>query len=298
VKEIKVKTGDYMIHEVLNVELDYSKLNCEKTDYQPTLHVFVPNETEELEKYMPKRPTMLICPGGAYRYTSDRECEPIALFYLAKGYNCFILRYSCAPARFPVQLAEAAKALVMIKDNAEKWHVDTDKIFVCGFSAGGHLAASLGVFWDKPFLADIIGVESKKLRFAALVLSYPVLSYNVDRKTSGLVGSYKNLLGEGEKFEDAEAVEYQNLENHIGENTPPCFIWHTFEDASVPVETSMMFGIELRKHNIPMEMHIYEHGRHGQANGRRTTCLSDQRLADWMEISYSWLEEEHGLPQA
>ena len=287
-----------MIYEVLDINIDYGRLDCEKGDYQPKLHVYVPNETEELEKYMPKRPTMLICPGGAYRYTSDRECEPIALFYLSKGYNCFIVRYSCAPARFPVQLAEAAKALLMIKENAEKWMVDTDRIHVCGFSAGGHLAASLGVFWDKPFLAEILNTESSKLKFASLVLSYPVLSDNVDRKLNGAVGTYKNLLGEGEKFEDKDAVQFQCLENHISENTPPCFIWHTYEDASVPVETSLMFGIELRKHNIPMEMHIYEHGRHGQANGRKSTCLSDQRLADWMEISYSWLEEEHGMPKA
>ena len=287
-----------MIHEILNVDIDYSKLDCEKTDYQPTLHAYIPNDAEELLKFMPKRPTMLICPGGAYRYTSDRECEPIALFYMSKGYNCFILRYSCAPARFPVQLAEAGKALLMIKENAERWMVDTDKIYVCGFSAGGHLAASLGVFWDRPFLADILGTESERLKFAALVLSYPVLSDNVERKTGGSVGSFKNLLGEGEKYEDKEALQFQCLETQVSENTPPCFIWHTYEDASVPVETSLMFGIELRKHNVPMEMHIYEHGRHGRANGRRTTCDGDMRLAEWMEISYSWLGEEHGLPQA
>lgn len=287
-----------MIYKELDINLDYTKLDCEKTDYQPKLHVYIPNETEELDKFMPKRPTMLICPGGAYRYTSDRECEPIALFYMSKGYNCCVLRYTCAPARFPVQLAEAGKALLMIKENAEEWKVDTDKIFVCGFSAGGHLAASLGVFWDKPFLADILGAESDMLKFSSLVLSYPVISQNVERKLGGSVGSFKNLLGEGERFEDEEALQMQCLERQVSETTPPTFIWHTYEDASVPVETSLMFGMALRKHNVPMEMHIYEHGRHGQANGRRSTCIADQRLADWMEISYSWLEEEHGMPEA
>lgn len=287
-----------MIYKELDIELDYSKLDCEKIDYQPKLHVYIPNETEELAKYMPKRPTMLICPGGGYGYTSDRECEPIALFYMAKGYNCCFIRYTCAPARFPVQLAEAAKALLMIKENAEEWRVDTDKIFVCGFSAGGHLAASLGVFWDKPFLADILGVESSMLKFTAMILAYPVLSLNNARPLRGTVNTFKNLLGEGERFEDEEALQYVCLENQVSENTPPTFIWHTYEDATVPVETSLLFGAALRKFDIPMEMHIYEHGRHGRANGRRTTCESDMRLADWMEISYSWLEEEHGLPKA
>jgi len=285
-----------MIQKTLDVEIDYSKLPCSKGEYQPKLCAYIPNETEELSKYMPKRPTMLIIPGGAYRMTSDRECEPIALFYLSKGYNCFVLRYSCAPAHFPVQLAEAAKALLMIKENSEEWRVDTEKIFVCGFSAGGHLAASLGVFWDKPFLSDILGVEKDMLKFNSLVLAYPVISNKVERKLSGSVGSFKNLLGE-DKVDSPEAA-MQNLEDQVSENTPPCFIWHTYEDASVPVETSLMFGIALRKHNVPMEMHIYEHGRHGQSTGTRVTCPADQRLSEWMEISYKWLEEEHGLPKA
>lgn len=287
-----------MIHKILDIELDYEKLGREKTDYRPTLHAYIPNETEEMEKFMPKRPTMLICPGGAYRYTSDREAEPIALFYMAKGYNCFVVRYSCAPARFPVQLAEAAKALLMIKENAEEWRVDTDKIYVCGFSAGGHLAASLGVFWDKPFLADILGTTNDRLSFAALVLGYPVISIKTERMFNGTLGTFKNLLGEGERFEDDEAVTMQCLDRQVSKNTPPTFIWSTFEDASVPVESSLLFAMALRKNDVPMELHIYEHGRHGQSNGRKSTCVADQRLADWMEISYSWLEEAHGMPQA
>ena len=184
----------------------------------------------------------------------------------------------------------------MIKENAEEWRVDTDKIYVCGFSAGGHLAASLGVFWDKPFLAELTGTQNENLKFNSLVLSYPVISNNVERKLRGSVGSFINLLGE-ENTEAPEAA-LQNLEDQVSENTPPCFIWHTYEDASVPVETSLKFGIALRKYNVPMEMHIYEHGRHGQATGTRVTCPTDQRLSEWMEVSYKWLEEEHGLPQA
>ncbi len=285
-----------MIYQILDINIDYSKLDCEKCDYQPKLHVYIPNETEKFSLFMPKKPTMLIIPGGAYRHTSEREGEPIALFYMSKGYNCCILRYSCAPSRFPVQLAEAGKALIMIKEHAEEWKVDLDNIHVCGFSAGGHLAASLGVFWDKQFLSNILDVENSMLKFSSLVLSYPVISNNVERKLSGLVGSFKNLLGEGELFEDEKTLGFQCLETQISENTPPCFIWHTYEDESVPVETTLMFGIALRKHNVPMEMHIYEHGQHGQSTGRKVTCVKNQRLADWMEISYQWLEEEHGLP--
>ncbi len=282
-----------MIHEIIDINIDYSKLDCQKTDYEPKLHVYVPYEAEELLPYTQKRPTMLILPGGAYRYTSDREAEPIAMYYLSKGYNCFILRYSCAPARFPVALAEAGKSLQIIKENADKWFVDTERIFVCGFSAGGHLAASLGVFWDKPFLSDILGVDKNVLKFKGLILSYPVLSDNVERKLKGAVESYQNILGE--KNDDPKEVEYLNLENQISENTPPCFIWHTYEDASVPVETSMMFALALKKQNIPLELHIFEHGRHGRSTGTKVTCDEENRLKIWMDISVDWMNEEHGL---
>ncbi|MBR5322682.1 MAG: alpha/beta hydrolase [Clostridia bacterium] len=287
-----------MIYRELDINIDYSKLEYEKTEYKPKLQVYIQNETEELSKFMPKRPTMLICPGGGYAYTSERECDPIAFFYLAKGYNCCILRYTCAPAHFPVQLAEAGKALLTIKENAEEWKVDTDKIYVCGFSAGGHLAASLGVFWDKPFLADILGTQSEMLKFNSLILAYPVISYNVERCLYGVKTTYKNLLGEGERYEDTEALQMQCLENHVSENTPPTFIWHTFEDVTVPVDSSLIFGKALHKHKVPFEMHIYEHGRHGQATGNKSTCLLNQRLGEWMETSYIWLEEERELPKA
>lgn len=291
-----------MIQKIINIELDYSKLGCEKTDYQPTLHAYIPNETEELQNYMPKKPTMLIIPGGAYRYTSDREAEPIALFYMSKGYNCFVLRYSCAPAHFPVQIAEAAKALLIIKENAEEWRVDTDKLFVCGFSAGGHLAASLGVFWDKPFLADILNTTKDKLKFSALVLGYPVIYCPEEedatelRPFKGTYNSYINLLGE-DKSKNSSEVMMQCLNLQVTENTPPCFIWSTNEDATVPVESSILFAMALRKNNVPMELHVYEHGRHGQSTGTKVCCNSNQRLAAWMETSYKWLEEEHGLPK-
>lgn len=287
-----------MIQEVVDININYEKLDCEKIDYQPKLYAYIPNTEEELEPYMLKRPTMLIIPGGAYGYTSDREAEPIALFYLSKGYNCFVLKYTCAPARFPIQLAETAKAVLTIKENAEKWKVDTDKINLCGFSAGGHLAASYGVFWDKPFLADILETTSERLKVNALVLGYPVISYNTDRMHRGALATYKNLLGEGEKFEDAVAVNEQCLETQVTANTPPCFIWATYEDASVSVESSLMFALALRRNDVPTELHIYEHGRHGQSTGTIVCCKSNQRLSEWMEISYKWLEEEHGMPEA
>ena len=95
-----------------------------------------------------KRPLVLICPGGAYARTSNREAEPIALQMTAMGYHAAVLRYSCAPAVYPTALHEVALSVKYLRDRAQQWHIDTDKILVMGFSAGGHLAASYGVFWQ------------------------------------------------------------------------------------------------------------------------------------------------------
>lgn len=282
-----------MLYKELDIELDYSRLNCEKTDYQPKLQIYVPNTADELDKYMPKRPSILMCPGGSYVRTSEREVEPLALYFLAKGYNCFVLRYSCDPARFPVQLAEAGKALLTIKENAEKWKVDLDRIYVLGCSAGGHLAASLGVFWNKPFLAEILNTESEKLRFNSLILSYPVISCIVEQTH---LSSFRHLLGKG--FNDKELVKYVSLETEVSPDTPRTFIWHTYEDTVVPIENSLAFAYALFKNKVPLELHIYEHGAHGQSTGTKTCCTKEQRLKEWLDTCYGWLEENAILDSA
>lgn len=281
-----------MIQEELKIELDYSKLGQEKTDYEPTLQVYVPHICPEMDKYRTVRPTILIIPGGAYRFTSEREAEPIALYYNSKGFNCFVLRYSCKPARFPVQLAEAAKALGIIREHAAEWEVDTDNIFALGFSAGGHLAASLGVYWNTPFITEISGVSNEYLKLKGLILSYPVISNDTDVIRHGSFESFENLLGDN--LNDKEAELKVDIEHNITKDMPPCFIWHTFADMSVPLETTLKLASALREKNIPFEMHIYEKGRHGMSLGTEVMCLTpNERLQTWADMSVEWMKEEH-----
>ena len=140
------------------------------------------------------RPLILLCPGGGYTRTSDREAEPMALKFLAMGYHAAVLRYSCAPAEYPTSLKELAYSIKFLREHAKEWHIDPHKIVVEGCSAGGHLAASLGVFWDEDFLAESQGLsasEHELLRPDGLLLCYPVI-------TSGEFahrGSFENLLG-------------------------------------------------------------------------------------------------------
>lgn len=271
-----------MIHEVINLEIDYEKLGREKGEFQPTLHAFIPNDCPEMLAYTPDRPTILVIPGGGYGYVSDREAEPIALYYLTRGFNCFILYYSVAPARYPVSLLEAGKAMQVIHENAEKYHVNLDRIFLCGFSAGAHLTASLGLLRNQPTILDILGTTEEVFKPAGMILSYPVIA-----KSSHL-GSFANLLGEDHTEEEAERL---NLLHYVDEQTPPCFLWHTFEDTVVPLENTMLFAQKLRQHNVPFELHVYEHRGHGMALGTKITCKIPNRLGNWIEMSADWITE-------
>ena len=124
-----------------------------------------------------KRPLVLVCPGGGYSYTSAREAEVVALRFLAMGCHAAVLYYSCAPAVFPASLLELAYSVKLLRANAGEWHIHPDKMIVLGFSAGGHLAASLGCFWNSEFLVnEVAGGDESLLKPNGLILSYPVIT--------------------------------------------------------------------------------------------------------------------------
>ncbi len=247
-----------------------------------------------IQDYVPEigidtRPLILVCPGGAYAYTSNREAEVMAMQFLAMGYHAAVLRYSCAPAKYPVALTELAAAMLLIRENAEKWHVNQEQIIVLGCSAGGHLAASLGVFWQEEFLSDALGLwgDNFMIRPAGLILCYPVI-------TSGEYahrGSMENLLGERE----AELGAKMSLENQVTDQTPPTFIWHTYTDGSVPVENSLLFVSALRKAGVPTEFHMYPCGGHGLGLANRLTMTADggalqDECTSWIPLVHTWIE--------
>ena len=250
-----------------------------------------------------KRPLVLLCPGGGYTRTSDREAESMALQFLAMGYHAAILRYSCAPAKFPTALLELASAMVLIRGNAEEWHVDAEKIVVQGCSAGGHLAASLGMFWDEDFLAEGIGLEGpdrELLRPNGMILCYPVI-------TSGEFahrGSFDNLVGTLEEsardVQVKELLEKTSLEKQVSNKTPKAFIWHTFEDNAVPVENSLLLVSALRKQGISTEFHMYAKGGHGLSLANHLTESSDgkalqEECTSWVGLAHTWMKSMFGM---
>lgn len=261
---------------------------------EATLTSYVLENTPEL-KYTPRR-TVLVCPGGGYHFLSDREAEPIAVQFLQAGFNVFLLRYSVEPeAKDYAPLIEAALAMKYIRQNAEKYNVDPGKVFVSGFSAGGHLACSLGTLWNIPIVRDAIGVTSGEVpegidRPDGMILSYPVIT--AGEKTHKR--SIRNVSGHAEPTE--EDIEAFSLERHVDANTCPAFIWHTFTDATVPVENSLLLASAMAEHKIPFELHIFPEGKHGLSLCNEFTCSGKEDTINahnecWVQLAINWIKD-------
>lgn len=250
----------------------------------PTLTAYVLSDPLQVGR---KRPAVLICPGGGYELCSPREQEPVAMRFLAAGYQAFVLEYSVAPAKYPMALDEASMAVAMIRESAEKWSVAEDKIAVCGYSAGGHLAGHLATCWADECLARFRGQN----RPNAAILCYPVI-------TAGKYahqGSFRYLLPDPQ---DTAMRETVSLEKRVSDKTPPVFLWHTVEDASVPVENSLLMAEALQRAKVPFELHIYPQGGHGLSLANPEVCGEIKEfyphVATWMPLAIEWLDQLFG----
>ena len=243
---------------------------------------------QPISKVDPDRrfPAVLILPGGAYQWVSPREAEPVAMRFLSRGFSCFILKYSCAPSRFPVALREAALAMRYIRSRADELHVHPHKVAALGFSAGGHLCGTLGTLFDDAAVSDV-GAPSL-IRPDALVLCYPV---SASRGKTHL-DSFVNLCGN-----DRALMDRLSLDALIRPDMMPVFLWHTRTDDSVPVDGSIRLAAALAEKDVPFSFHVFADGRHGLATGddlvyRRDNLptVSDGVL-DWPELAVRFLWE-------
>lgn len=236
-----------------------------------------------------KRPFVIICGGGGYERISDREQEPVLLQFLACGCSAALLKYSVAPNEFPVSLLELASAVALARRNAEDWQIDPEKIVVCGFSAGGHLAASLGVFWDKDFVAGPLGLTADSCRPDGLLLCYPVITSGPKAHRS----SFKKLLGE--RIGEEGLLEKVSLERQVTAAVPKTFLWHTRSDETVPVENSLLFAQALTEAGVEYELHIYPVGGHGLSLSREETAGEREYqlqpyCSGWIHLAKAWME--------
>ena len=230
------------------------------------------------EMFSEPRTTVLVCPGGGYAMTSEREGEPIAIELYNRGFNSAVLWYSVAPAVYPTALLEAGQAMQYLYDKAEQVGINREKILVMGFSAGGHLAACYASSWK----------QRGFVKPAGTILCYPVI-------TSGEFahdGSFVNLLGEEEYERKKNEV---SVETWVNKDNPPTFLWTTFEDDTVPAENALLFAKRLRELDIPTELHMFAKGGHGLSLADRRTEHPEQpgsvqaECTPWIDLLLTWI---------
>jgi len=294
-----------------------NKIKLWENNEEVTLTSYILDNSQEIK--IKRRPTVIICPGGGFLMTSDREAEPIAMKFAGEGYNTFILRYTThfnkqnidfdnlpkgnEDSKYPQPLFDLGKAILTVRKNADEWSVDTNKIFVCGFSAGGHLAASLGVHWNDDLLKEKFKVESELFKPNGLILGYPVLDYSLmeelklekDDKSLNEFWEISNNALFGEPNPSQEYLKKLSPVNYISSNTPPTFMWHTASDGLVSVRNSLNFAIELSKKEIPYELHIFENGGHGLALCNEVTANEpthiNRNAEVWFGMVLTWLKK-------
>lgn len=250
-----------------------------------------------LEVYAAEKPhgyvrgALLIIPGGAYAAVcDDREGEPIALDFLQKGYSSFVLHYSVGEkAKFPTPLIEASKAMKYIKDNSEKYNIDSQRVFAMGFSAGGHLAASLGVLWHLKEIYDEIDMHYAYNKPKGVLPIYPVVSANVPTN----MASFYNILGRSEVTK--EELNRFSLELYVDEKSAPAFICHTSTDKIVPVQNALCLAEAYANADMPFELHIFKEAPHGLALGNKITMCGNPGWLNesgekWTQLAKIWME--------
>ena len=236
------------------------------------------------------RPAIVVCPGGGYRFLSVRESQPITEFYYNEGMNVYLLRYSVAPYATNYRpLIQAAMAVKFVREHASEHNTAPDKIITCGFSAGGHLAASSGILWNIPEVRDAIGVSNGSApeginRPDGIILSYPVILAGKNTHQ----GSIINLSGK-ENYGEEEIKKF-SLDLNVDATSSPMFIWHTVTDTCVPIHSAIAITNAYAKNNIPFEAHLYPKGPHGLSLCTDVVGTPDDIADKWFFESVRWMK--------
>lgn len=223
---------------------------------------------------------VVVFAGGGYVMKAAHEGPAMGEWLQKNGITAFVVDYRVAPYKHPAQISDAMRAVKYVRFYAEKYGIDRDKIAVMGFSAGGHLAGSLSVHYDKEMYEPTDRIDKESCRPNASILCYPVIDMGTYRHD----GSRQNLLGE---HPTERMADFMSLYKHVNENTPEAFIWHTSTDQAVPVMNSLLYAQALSAENIPYEMHIYPMGHHGLGAAEELPYVGK-----WLEELKAWLKHK------
>jgi acetyl esterase/lipase len=249
------------------------------TNDVPTLTPFLPDPAKATGA------AIVICPGGGYGGLAEHEGSHYARWLNELGVAGFVLRYRLGSAgyRHPAMLQDAARAVRTVRARAAEWRLDPKRIGIMGSSAGGHLASTLLTHFDAGRADAADPIERVSSRPDLGILCYPVITLVGPHAHRG---SRNNLLGRDAPEALAETL---SNEKHVTRDTPPCFLWHTWEDKGVPVENAMMFAAALRAAGVPFELHVYERGPHGMGLGTRE--WNPDARHRWTHDCAAWLRE-------
>lgn len=266
-------------------------------------------------------PLVLICPGGGYAFLSEREMEPVAMAWNFLGFHAAVLHYSTGRAALmPQPLLDVAMGVKWCREHAKRYHIRQNGILLCGFSAGGHVAAGLGVHWDKTWFQVLMEGESQMWRPDGLVLGYPLINIAETKRKLPYIEDFSManhdveedcyvFAKDGERYIDFMKLEYSylfhkvdpdeeqmlrwSLDKQVSESTPPCFLWHTGQDNLVWAANSLKFAAALERYRVPYELHVFARGYHGlslasessadQANGIVPECQ------EWITMAGRWI---------
>jgi len=240
---------------------------------QPRLAIFQADRRETHP-----RAAIIVCPGGGYGGLAPHEGDPFASLFTAHGYVGAVLYYRVAPWKFPAPQADACRAIRLLRANAAQFGVDPQRIGLMGFSAGGHLTATTAAQPDLHHDPHDDLVSTVSARPDRAILAYPLVTFG----EYGHLGSQKNLLGDPP---DSKMCEQLSNEKHVTGNHPPTFLFHTATDDAVPVQNSLHYADACRRAGVPVELHVYEQGRHGVG-----LALNIPALSGWSNLLLDWLK--------
>lgn len=264
------------------------------------------------------RPALIICPGGSYLFKATKEGEPVAIEFLSRGYNAFVLNYSTLfPDResfvnregqnhhavYPRQVVELMETISLVKRNSDTWGIDKNKIFVLGFSAGGHIAGSAGVHWKNGEILQHLSFtpQAQEVRPTGVILCYPMLNGNIlkylrtnENKEIADQYSYTSLAIHGTDTPEETVINDLDLRQFITPDTPPTFVWHTVEDMITKAADTTSFVEKLLQENVSCEYHLFTKGKHGMGlcNAVAAKNQSDINLscAQWITLADLWMK--------
>ena len=245
----------------------------------PTLTAYLPDATNATSA------AMVICPGGGYAHLAPHEGNDYALWLNQHGVTCFVLKYRLGSSGYhhPAMLNDAACAVRWVRAHATEFSVDVKRVGIMGSSAGGHLAATLLTHFDAGDTNATDAVERQSSRPDLAILCYAVISMGEFTHK----GSHNNLLGTNAT---PELEKFLSNELQVTKNTPPCFLWTTFEDKTVPLENTLLFAGALRKNHVPFDLHVYEKGGHGMGLKDKPPFAQPH---PWANDCVFWLKQQN-----